>query len=1391
MSNKNYITKNSQYVESLVSFILDTKPYHSKLTEISEEYQFADAMAVKFSERFTSRAKLSAVWPFEYFSSGDANSRIFQAQRLTKPVFNSPNKNNDAKNPGQHKTFKDEVGDFGLTPSSIGTPSDAELPNSPPIKRDQVFFAYDKKSFDGVGVSDAFVERNGIPFKAEPLLEGHDFFQSHGAFRFQVTQTYTASGKFAPLFTSHNDARLIREATLKTREVALNEDNPNASIKIVRGILTEIRDAVGTVGRDEVREALDKMFTTLNIPDLPTSYTKLINSLLDYGVFSKPEVEVLLQRLKAAASPLFFGKYTDLGFRESGELTYAETDDEFIRIYDFKIDSETAEYEEWTLTAIAEGTEIYRVEGSLTGRVGYITAGDSYVNSKVEFKTESKGIPYYGYVASIKPTNKLVIHPNAKRENWAIIKTNPIAYSRPFFASRRYGNITNLDGVLGQISVLDQTFASQRFYFVCNENGLTFDMTSPDDENFYELVEVGVPFNNGTLAFTINQGTEVLFSPDEKFYVDIINEPAYVEDVDFGYGYDLDSYDDQTTTYEVNNVPLYFGYATRFPNFNIDDLQIQVSEKSIDGRKWRARAIPSDRFITEVEALELPNSAKPDNLKFYYADRFAVEWSDDDFETTNFVSEIFPESTFEVQSEGLSFSIPLADKPYIAARSDDSPGDPDGAVVEGGDMMMFTVRNPPPRMDPIGLSSNKIPRLIMHGDSYYESPVSNWKVQMTSGNSYQVTGNGQTVMSANQGLSFNRLGVHFTIVTGKKGVVSGEEFTFKTFERKPSFLVHGSVSGWQGEAEIGRYFTNGDISFKIEAPKAELFVAPQFDPTATGVLDVKVKRRPNNVWNFGAGTVQLTRIRADHVSANLIFKRSKNGYLITDSETGTVGFVKLDSTFNGKMISVAITDPKVNEFRIQIIAHNFALWTGHNAVVLRPKEDPRWPTTDDFIRLEKTKSSHLKIALTSSSSELSSLLPESIDPRFIDIAATDNANVSVHSPEVNILRGWLPMTQTDYDVSNSIADFSDPTIRNVFRSAATGEIIGEMRPSQQRLNEKVLFEWNSAFLEKYLPLNASANLIVTNTGWNDKIRVDFSETFRALFGSGLSDDQDFRDVINVGVRDEPFFKVVIGDETNGSSPLTDSALINIVDSGFDGFVPGYDNMPYDAEELSQLSSQIDLQSSSDIKALLNRLAEQMLDPAISDEEKTFLVQAAYAERDQIIRDALEVMNTMYDLDDLGHYDADLPAPTYNGFGIPVRGLGIDVHENPKFKAATSITEIITFDAVNLGNGLNTKPFGLGKIDEPPNETFVINISAPGPKDFIGLTFEEYETQLFTRKARTFEINLNVPGEPDVYIWFAEDETPYKVPTLTSISDRRFSFSIPSSSAVKLAVVQPN
>ena len=158
--------KNSIYVQSLVSFILDTKPYHAKLTEIVEEYRFSDSMTVHIDERLFSSVMTKAAWPYSYFSGGStALNKTLPLHQLVSPQFRMLSKNSQpVASRGAFKAQRDENTDLPLVP-----------------------LAFDPKAVQGVGISDAFVQRDGLI--AQPLLEGHDFFQSHGAYVFQIKST--------------------------------------------------------------------------------------------------------------------------------------------------------------------------------------------------------------------------------------------------------------------------------------------------------------------------------------------------------------------------------------------------------------------------------------------------------------------------------------------------------------------------------------------------------------------------------------------------------------------------------------------------------------------------------------------------------------------------------------------------------------------------------------------------------------------------------------------------------------------------------------------------------------------------------------------------------------------------------------------------------------------------------------------------------------------------------------------------------------------------------------------------------------------------------------------------------------------------------------------------
>jgi hypothetical protein len=177
--------KNSSYVQSLVSFILDTKPYHSKLTDVVEEYRFFDDMAVRIDERLFSNVTSKSAWLYNHFADGiSAPSPQTKIHRLVSPLFRQfPDNAAQAFNKGAFKVNRDE---------------NTDLPGVP--------LAFDPTHIEGVGLADAFVQRNGLGTRNEALLEGHDVFQSHGAHVFQITQTINTRpkvlGRFSQEFTA-------------------------------------------------------------------------------------------------------------------------------------------------------------------------------------------------------------------------------------------------------------------------------------------------------------------------------------------------------------------------------------------------------------------------------------------------------------------------------------------------------------------------------------------------------------------------------------------------------------------------------------------------------------------------------------------------------------------------------------------------------------------------------------------------------------------------------------------------------------------------------------------------------------------------------------------------------------------------------------------------------------------------------------------------------------------------------------------------------------------------------------------------------------------------------------------------------------------------------------
>lgn len=144
-------TNNNLYIESLVDFILDQKPYHSKLTEVIQELQFFDKINVKITDHHEISTHLSSIWDKIHYSDG------WRKRFMLPPIF-APRYSSET-NLFKFDLAQDEI-------SYLKEPSTFNLPNT---------FQFGSSQ----GIESTYLNN-------EILIEGLDYWISKGAYTFNV-----------------------------------------------------------------------------------------------------------------------------------------------------------------------------------------------------------------------------------------------------------------------------------------------------------------------------------------------------------------------------------------------------------------------------------------------------------------------------------------------------------------------------------------------------------------------------------------------------------------------------------------------------------------------------------------------------------------------------------------------------------------------------------------------------------------------------------------------------------------------------------------------------------------------------------------------------------------------------------------------------------------------------------------------------------------------------------------------------------------------------------------------------------------------------------------------------------------------------------------------------
>lgn len=861
---------------------------------------------------------------------------------------------------------------------------------------------------------------------------------------------------------------------------------------------------------------------------------------------------------------------------------------------------------------------------------------------------------------------------------------------------------------------------------------------------------------------------------------------------------------DTTTNgvYQVNTAGIWQRLAG-YPELTGPDLRvIRVTEGgTYSNTVWR-RVQPQVDYTYEQtsDLVDMPNSTVasegdrsstdldllPD-IQLWYAGAFALEYLDEGTNSWVTVDPAVPINTpYSNPSEGLSFTIVQPSKPFIAARvtsttyTDVAATISQTSSVDSGDLVYFRVVNSPPtQVEPAGLSSLNIPRLIIHGDSFYPATDVRWTLTWTDAENYLLQGiYGENTPLANQTVfpapltvntsvssSIERpdLGIHWTVVSGAAGLGAGDSITLETYEHKPSYLVHGSASGWQPNATIGEWYWNGKIGFKIALPSAQVF--------QNGAVVI--------------GPVQVTRLRPDTPSAVYTAVAINDGHWALLRDGLVVG--EGTSTVSDKYITVQLPAALADErYTIKIRGDNHALSLGHDLVIVRT-DAGRAPSSGDMVVVQKAEDDRIAIAIQTAAGDAAlaqaALGRVNINPFIIDVN-TGGPALETTSPETAVLTGWVP-TITTFENADGPTAFSDDATAATVVAAYTGEVMGTVSSLSSTPWENVSFTWDASFAATYLPLNTDVTLVRFGSGTDEKMVTHMQEGINFLLSGGALDSSSlFAETVSLSAVDETSLLI--------RAEYQNDVSVTIEDGPFGGFLPGYDNLPYDLEDGVDGYYDAGRPLLGHFERAVQLTAAGALNPA-EEEELSILLQLV---NPYLVSGDITLTTFADFVAALDAADAVNNGPAV-GFGVPSIGMGLSVNQRAEGDTSTSMTDAFTILVTDAGTTFDLLGFDFNGLDSDPGTGARIFTDPvfPAPGGGLppgGTLYDDFESPLtIEAPAQTIEISFSSAPlvVPEVWAWRPEALAPERVPVIMQLNQRTIQFSIaPAAPTLKLILL---
>lgn len=459
--------KNTDYIEGLIGYILDIKPYHSKLSEIVEEYHFDDVLTVEMLDQHRLQIKLSSIWCSDYYSDGN---RVLY--RLPAPIVRPRYDSDDS-----HHLYEGVI-DHDLEVINLST----------------THSTYHVPDNDG----EKWVKVNG-----DPKLEGLDYYVSRGIFSLEMrTDSGNRQWMEKPLydagfgwwrnFTSWNATP--GWAPGPWGGIALNPSAPNEIWSFIK----------------------------IN----PISYTRPIFVTGELGIDDHYYWGYDLANYDSGGDDIDCvtdGPDND-NYYVSGDYYAGELYDERKHCFDtvnlnFALVDNNAPSEIWTVMAITPTT--FSVVGSVSGPQVDATLNVPYNNGIISFIISTtnpvfQAIPGLDifYFTVINPAPFITLHPiifwNCPAQSWQIMAISATEFAVVGSVSgpqpNAFVNETYNNGLISfTIYSNDYEFTPGEFYSFYVIDPRPSYLIHGSVSGMQKPAAIGVPYNNGKIAFTLKE----------------------------------------------------------------------------------------------------------------------------------------------------------------------------------------------------------------------------------------------------------------------------------------------------------------------------------------------------------------------------------------------------------------------------------------------------------------------------------------------------------------------------------------------------------------------------------------------------------------------------------------------------------------------------------------------------------------------------------------------------------------------------------------------------------------------------------------------------------------------------------------------------------------------